>query len=353
MKKQRQTITRAEFLCLMGLTGLGCLLPGKFGFPEGGTSEPSRAEDDFIENLFQKSFVFDGCGVTSDKRGKERGPVVPGEIKRLTGVDAGTRGVRPHRLKEQNLWLEQHKDAFYRIDRASDLKTTKETNKYGMLYYTQLGFDLKGSVEPLAEWKEGGLRSLQLTYGDNELGGGSRSNEIPLSPLGKQVVKEMNRLRMVVDISHSGKRTTLDACNESDQPVTANHANVEKLSGHSRNKSDEELRAIIKTGGVVGVTLINRFILQNPSRPATVDDFVDHVDYLVEFLGIDHVGIAADCYLDGSQVYEVDFSDPYLNSYDRWKHVARRLHDKGYSREDIQKVLGLNFKRIFEQVLDP
>jgi microsomal dipeptidase-like Zn-dependent dipeptidase len=57
--------------------------------------------------------------------------------------------------------------------------------------------------------------------------------------------------------------------------------------------------------------------------------------------------------LDGTQVYEVDFSNPYLNSYDRWKHVARRLHDRGFGREDIQKILGLNFKRILSQVLDP
>ncbi len=353
MKEQRPTLTRAEFLRLIGLTSLGFLFPGRFVFPENEIGEFSEVEDDFIENLFRDSFVFDGVGTLSNKRGRERGPVSAGAIKKLTGIDAGTQGVRVHRLAEQNLWMEQHKNAFYRIDRASDIKTTKETGKYGMLYYTQRGFDLQGSVEPLAKWKEGGLRSLQITYGDNELGGGSRSNDMPLTSLGKQVVREMNHLRMVVDISHCGKRTTLDVCEVSTQPLTANHANVEKLSSHSRNKSDEELQAIAKTGGVVGITLINRFILQDPSRPATINDFVDHIDYLVEFLGIDHVGIAGDCYLDGTQVYEVDFSDSYLNSYDRWKHVARRLHERGYSKEALQKILGLNFKRVFDYVLDP
>jgi membrane dipeptidase len=351
MKRQEKTLSRAEFLRLMGLSSLGILLPWRFSFPEGLSTEFSGFEDEFIENLFRESFVFDGVGTLTKTRGGGRALTEPGAIKKLTGIDAGTHGVRTDRLAEHNSWLEQHKDAFYRIDRASDFQSTKETNKYGLLYYIQRGFDLRGSVEPLSQWKEGGLRSLQITYADNELGGGSSSNDKPLSPFGKQVVKEMNRLRMIIDISHCGKRTTLDVCRHSNQPVTANHADVERLSPHRRNKSDEELKAIAETGGVVGITLINRFILKDPSRPATIEDFVNHIDYAVELIGIDHVGIASDCYLDGTQVYEVDFSDPYLNSYDRWKHVSRRLHKRGYKKEDIQKVLGLNFKNIMSQVL--
>lgn len=346
-------MTRANFLQLIGFATIRGFLPDNVKPFPGQKTEFLKEDDYFIEKLFLESLVFDGVGSLGIDRSLGTVSLKPGDIKRLTGIDIGTQGVRPHQLNEQNRWLEQHKDAFFRIDRASDIETTKKTNKYGMLYYTQLGFDLGGSVEPLAKWKEEGLRSLQITYGDNELGGGSNSNEIPLSPLGKEVVKEMNRLRMVVDISHTGKRTTLDVCEISSVPVTANHANAERLSGHSRNKSDEELKAVAGTGGVVGVTPINRFILQNRSRPATIDDFVDHVDYIVQLIGIDHTGIASDCGMDGTQRYEVDFSDPYLNSYERWMHLARRLHKKGYSRESLQKILGLNFKRVYSRILDP
>jgi membrane dipeptidase len=158
---------------------------------------------------------------------------------------------------------------------------------------------------------------------------------------------------MVVDISHCGKQTTLDVTDVSSHPVTANHANAWRLSRNSRNKSDEELKAIAATGGVVGATPINRYFLQDSSRPATIDDFVAHIDYMVEKIGIDHVGVGTDGYMDGTERYDVDFSDKYMNSPERWKHVARKLHKMGYSKVDLQKILGLNFKRIYDQVLDP
>lgn len=240
-----------------------------------------------------------------------------------------------------------------RIDRARDIEEARATNRYGLIYYIQQGFDLNDSVEPLAGWKEGGLRCLQLTYTDNELGGGSESDDRPLSSLGKRVIRELNRLRMVVDVSHTGRRTTLDAAEASSQPITANHANAIRLTPHRRNKTDEELKAIAATGGVVGITCINRFLLSDPKTPATLDDFVRHVDYVVEKIGIDHVGISSDSNIDGSHRYDVDYSDPLLCGFERWMRLTRRLSDRGYKREHIQKILGLNFKRVYETVLDP
>ena len=353
MTTLNSSMKRTRFLHLLGCCALGLVMPKSAKSVFFQQNDNSDEESQFISELFSESFVFDGVASLGIRRGLERVPDVPGEIKKLTGIDAGTQGVRTSRLHEQNRWLGAHAEAYYRIDRAGDIQTTRITNRYGMLYYVQLGFETNGIVESLAEWKAQGLRCLQITYGDNELGGGSRSNEIPLSELGKRVVKEMNRLNMIVDISHSGKRTTLDVCHTSSAPVTANHANAEQLTKHSRNKSDEELKAIANTGGLVGVTTINRFIIQDPSRPATIDDFVDHVDYIVQLIGIDHVGLASDSSMDGTQRYEVDFSDPYLNSYDRWKNVARRLHRKGYKEMHIEKILGLNFRRVLSQVLDP
>lgn len=352
-KSTKDQIGRSEFIRMIGYTALGMILPANAESLLGQPKERKDDLDEFTKSLVSDGFVFDGCGSLGINRGKGMVSLLPGDIKKLTGIDAGTHGARPEHLSETNKWIAEYKDAFFRIDRASDIETTKKTNKYGMLLYAQREFDLKGSIEPLARWKEEGLRSLQISYGDNELGGGSRSDETPLSALGKQVVQEMNRLRMIVDVSHSGKRTTLDVCAATGAPVTANHANVFRLTGLDRNKTDEELKAIAGTGGMVGVTSINRFILRDPSRPATINEFIDHVDYLVQMIGIDKVGLASDCGMDGTQRYEVDFSGPLLNSYDRWRYVAFRLRKKGYSGEDIQKVLGSNFKRVFSQVLDP
>src|SRR4029079_11998228 len=104
------------------------------------------------------------------------------------------------------------------------------SNRYGVVFYFQGDFELKGSVEPLAVWKAQGLRVLQLTNDDNELGGGTKGDSRPLTAFGKRVVSELNRLGMIVDVSHSGRLTTLDAAPASSKPITANHANVEALT---------------------------------------------------------------------------------------------------------------------------
>lgn len=338
---------------MMGLSSLSLLVSPVSGFSHSRKNEILGNPDDFIDKLFVESLVIDGVVNLGMKRGQSSSPLVPGQIKKLTGINVGGHTTRVSTLSSRNQWIKQRSEALLRIDRASDIEKARKTNLYGILYYVQSGFDLKDSVEPLTQWKDGGIRIFQITYLDNELGGGSGSDNIPLTSFGKRVVKELNRLRMVVDISHCGKQTTLDVTDVSSHPVTANHANVERLCRNSRNKSDEELMAIAATGGVIGITPINRYFLQDSSRPATIDDFVAHIDYIVEKIGIDHVGVASDGYMDGTERYEVDFSDKYINCPERWKHVARRLHKMGYSKVDLQKILGLNFKRVYDQVLDP
>jgi len=353
MKNNFPTLTRSEFLRVLGLSSLGLFLPTYMSPRVSGKKEDSTFGDAFIEKLLAESLVIDGTANLGIKRGKGLSPMIPGELKRLTGINIGGHTTRVARIDRMNDLVKSHPDALMRIDKASDIEKARNENKYGIVFYAQSEADLQGSIEPLAKWKEEGLRIFQITYRDNELGGGSSSDDLPLTSLGKHVVKELNRLKMVVDVSHCGKRTTLDVCDASSEPVTANHACVEKLTNHSRNKSDEELKAVAQTGGVVGLTTINRFFLINPSRPATLNDFVAHLDYMVETIGIDHVGLSSDSQMDGEHRYEVDYSDGTLCSYARWKHVAQKLKSMGYSREDLQKVLGLNFKRVYDQVLDP
>jgi len=339
-------MTRSQFLRVAGLCALERLIsPCSAVF--------ASAENDAIERLVAESFVMDGNVNLGMDRGGKYAPLEPGAIKRLTGISAGNHTVRPESIESLNRKIEANPKALMKIERASDFDAISKTSRYGAILYIQGGFNLKGSVEPLAQWKAQGLRTLQLTMENNELGGGTAGDGLPLTEFGKRVVRELNRLRMVVDVSHSGRRTTLDAANASSQPITANHANVEALTPHVRNKSDEELKAIAATGGVVAATNINRYFLRDSRRPATIDDFVAHVDALVQRIGIDHVGISSDSYLDGSQRFDVDYSDHFMASAGRWKHVARRLADKGYSTGDLKKILGQNFRRVYERVLDP
>lgn len=350
---KRPGLTRSEFLKWLSVSSLGLysILRGE------ANGSPFKSDDrqdvDSIEQFFRESLIIDGTVNLDMKRGREHFSFLPGEIKEITGIDVGGHTTSVATLDSRNQWLEEKKQGLLRIDRASDIETARRTNRYGIIYYVQSGFDLKGSTEPLSEWKEGGIRIFQLTYQDNELGGGAGSDELPLTPFGMKVVQELNRLRMVVDVSHCGKRTTLDAAAASSFPITANHANVEAIAPVPRNKSDDELRAIAGTGGVIGITTVNRFLMREHTKPATLDDFVFHIDYLVEKIWIDHVGVGSDCYMDGSQRYDVDFSDTRINSPERWKHVARGLQEKGYAIRDLQKIFGLNFKRVYDRVLDP
>lgn len=313
----------------------------------------AREKDDASESLISESFVMDGNVNLGMSRGKGYSPLEPGALKKLTGLSAGNYSMRNESMDGVRRRIEASPGSFMLVLRAGDLERAWRSNRYGAVFYIQGGFDLRGSIEPLSQWKSQGLRVLQLTMENNELGGGDSRDDLPLSELGKRVVRELNRLRMIVDVSHSGRRTTLDAAATSSQPITANHVNVEALTPHSRNKSDEELKAIAATGGVVAATNINRYFMRDHRRPATIDDFVAHVDALVQRIGIDHVGISSDSYMDGSQRFDVDYSDRYMASSDRWKHVTRLLLARGYSASDARKILGLNFKRVYESVLDP
>jgi membrane dipeptidase len=340
-------LTRSQFLKIAGLWTLQSLISrgAEIGVPARG--------DDAITSLLAESFVMDGHANLGMGRGKKYSPLESGAIKQLTGLTAGNHTVRPASIESLNRRIAANPHSLMKIERAADLDASWKSGRYGVAIYFQGGFDLKGSVEPLAVWKAQGLRVLQLTMDDNELGGGTHGDNLPLTDLGKRVVRELNHLGMVVDLSHSGKRTTLDAAAASSKPVTANHVNVEALTPHPRNKSDEELKAIAATGGVVAATNINRYFLRDPRRPATIDDFIAHLDALVQRIGIDHVGISSDSYMDGSQLYDIDYSDHYMTSAERWKHVARKLAAKGYSTADLKKILGLNFKRVYQKVLDP
>lgn len=353
MKNNLLTFTRAEFLKMLGYSSLVLFFPTYTSFHPPRKNEGSSSEDAFIEKLFAETLVIDGTVNLRIKRGKSLSPMIPGKLKSLTGINIGGHTTRVKQIYRMNNLVKSHPSALMRIDKASDMEKARDEKKYGIIFYAQSEAELNGSIETLAKWKEEGLRIFQIAYHDNELGGGSRSDNLPLTPLGKRVVKELNRLKMVVDVSHCGKRTTIDVCDNSCEPVTANHTCVEKLTNHNRNKSDEELKAVARTGGVVGLTTINRFFIRNPSRPASIDDFVAHIDYMVETIGIDHVGLSSDSQMNGEHRYEIDYSDRFLCSYARWKHVAQRLKFIGYSREDLQKILGLNFKRVYDQVFDP
>jgi membrane dipeptidase len=347
--------TRAEFLRLAAASAIGlCATRVLRAASEPGTATAPSAAVDPAARLIAESLVIDGM-VTPHGKAHNSWPVAAGEVKRLYGIDATAWEIGfPDDLPHVNEFVAERADALVRIDTATHLVAARAGGKLGLLYYARRDFKLRGSIEPLARWHSNGLRVLQPAYhGAEELGGGSDEPDAPLTELGRKAVVELNRLGIVVDVSDCGRRTTLDVAALTEQPITANHSGAAAVSPHRRNKSDEELSAIAATGGVIGVTTAGRFLRRRTEQPerSGIDELVAQIEHLVRLVGVDHVGLSTEGFLDGADVYPADETDPLLDGSARWIELMRVLAGRGYARADLQKMLGLNFLRAYQKVL--
>lgn len=205
--------------------------------------------------------------------------------------------------------------------------------------------------ELLKQYYDLGIRVLGYTWNySNDLGEGASGiygdpEKTPspkgLTKLGKRLVSEMNRLGMVIDVSHMSERSFWDVINLSKDPVIASHSGVYRLKEHPRNLRDDQLKALAKNGGVVGIVLYPEFLADH--KEVYIKDYVDHIDYVVNLIGIDHVGIGSD--FDGASMPK-DLKD----SSEIYK-ISQELINRGYKKEDIEKILGKNMIRVLEEVL--
>ena len=289
-------------------------------------------------------------------------------VKAVTGIDMGLSSISSglatmtwHRDR-----IDDGRIANARVVRTyADIGIAHGNGDYAVMFYVQRrpapAWQLGGDVTTLRRWYDEGLRVLQLAYGigredargpNERLGyGGSEGDDGGVTDLGRLAIAEMNRLGMIVDVSHTNKQTTLDAAALSTMPVIATHANAEALNRNHRNKSDQELIAIAATGGVIGVTPIRHFLDTNGDGVAGMDDMIAHIEYIVSLVGIDHVGIATDAWMDGWEQSSGFYTDADLAALDRWVRLTARLHARGWSEEDLAKLLGGNFLRVFAEIL--
>ncbi len=161
-----------------------------------------------------------------------------------------------------------------------------------------------------------------------------------LSDFGKLVVEEMNRLGIMIDVSHVSDNSFFDILSVTNTPVIASHSAVRSLRDHPRNLSDDMLEALALNGGVLQVCFVGPYL--SYEWPTTVSVLVDHIDYVVNLVGIDHVGIGSD-FDGGGGLLDCRDASQIMN-------VTRELFNRGYSQEDIQKIWGGNLLRVFRQV---
>lgn len=298
-----------------------------------------------------------------------------GTFKAVTGVDAIARstGELSWMVWNRNR-VDDESFANARVVRAyADIETAYAEGDLAVMFYVQLrppdsDWQLDGDATNLRHWYAEGLRILQLAYGDGpgrpdahtpdeRLGYGTygidEGVEGGVTDLGRAAIAEMNAIGMIVDCSHCNRRTTLDAAELSTEPILANHANADALTPTLRNKDDEELLAIARRGGVIGVTTIRGMLDTDGDSEAGIDDFIAHVEYVRDLVGIDHVGISSDTYVDGSSEESGHYADAELAAPDRWVRLTARLQARGWTEEDLTKLLGGNFLRVYREVLRP
>jgi membrane dipeptidase len=251
---------------------------------------------------------------------------------------------------------------------ADDIARARREGRIGVIYGVQNGAMVGARPERIDIFADLGLRVVQLTYNPaNQLGGGAIAPaRTPLTPLGRAVIARCNARRLMVDLSHSGERTCLEAAHASTRPVSINHTGCRALNDVPRNKTDEELRTVAGRGGFIGIYFMP-FLA--PTSRATAADVVAHIDHAVNLCGEDHVGIGTDggtTGIDDLAAYRAHVAGQIaqrraagigapgenadtlpvvldLMGPGQFDKLAGLLERRGYSGRRIDKILGLNF----------
>lgn len=253
---------------------------------------------------------------------------------------------------------------------AEDIRTAKRNGQKAGIITAQETDGLGTNLELLDVLHNFGLRILQLTYNNqNQIGAGcAEQSNAGITNFGKRFIERLNKLGIIVDTGHCGKQTTLDACSYSKTPVIASHTGVEAIYPHMRCKSDEEIIAIAETGGVIGIFAMPWFVHKDPNH-TTIDHVLDHIEYVIRLVGVDHVGIGTDWPMSDvlwSLVYFKENIAPKLGfakgdgpstetvagleKYSYFINFTRGLVARGYTDEEIAKIMGGNWLRVFEDI---
>jgi len=273
-------------------------------------------------------------------------------------------------------------DSPWRLVRgAADIVAAHEEGRTGLIMGWQNSLPLGGQVDRVAAFHALGLRIIQLTYNEANAAGDGCLEERGggLTRFGLALVAEMNQVGIAIDLSHCGEQTTIEAARASTRPVLATHANAKALDDQVRNKSDEAIRAIARTGGVIGAS-IHGFMNWDgdPGHPPTLANFARHARYIADLVGVEHVGIGTDfsavrdehnvrsilelskgAYPETGGKYAQAFGNSSAGRYPaetpspaHFPHIIEALEKSGFNRDEVSAIAGGNFLRVLGQIWD-
>lgn len=270
-----------------------------------------------------------------------------------------------------NSFLAEYPDWLMRIGSGADFTRAKSTGRYGILFGMQNAAHFR-SPEDVDTFYGLGQRVSQLTYNFRNLvgNGAFEPHDDGISEFGAKIVERMNRVGMAVDCGHAGDRTMLDAFELSKRPVIISHGNCRALNpGYPRCVTDEAIRRMAKSGGVMGINFISFMVKQR--EPTTVDDVIDHIDHVTKLVGIEHVGIGSDFGLESNDLGAPEVLANLLRNADKRYRVHQReavadlagekrmyvltdaLIRRKYTDPQIRLILGDNWRRVLTGIWSP
>ena len=247
--------------------------------------------------------------------------------------------------------IERYPNDFVASTSAAQIEAAHKQGKIAALIGIEGGHAIQDSLERLREFYERGVRYMTLTHtntnnwadSSGDINDAAVMHHNGLTDFGKDVVREMNRLGMIVDISHVADRTFFDALAVSKAPLIASHSSCRALANNARNMTDQMIVELAKKGGVVQVNFYCNFLTVEKPPRATLADVVAHIDHIRQIAGIDAIGIGSD--FDGIDCVPVGLED-----VSKFPKLTRALLEKGYSAEDVRKIYGGNFLRVMRAV---
>jgi membrane dipeptidase len=273
------------------------------------------------------------------------------------GIDATIRVLAAERAA-----LEQRSDAIRFCYTADDILAARAAGLLGVNFHFQGTDAFERSLDMVDLYYRLGVRHALMAYNQkNAVGDGCHERtDGGLSRYGIALVREMNRVGMIVDCSHTGYRTTMDVFEHAQGPVIFSHSNVRALHDHPRNIRDEQISACARTDGVIGINGIGIFLGQNDASTARL---VEHIDYVVQHVGARHVGIGLDWVYDLDSLLQQigghaqTYPDAAYQNFEmriaapeQWPEITGALLARGYGNEDIAAILGGNWLRVARQV---
>jgi membrane dipeptidase len=328
-----------------------------------------REETKSANKLHKESIIIDGLNISVwDKEifSKFR-------IGGITAVNATTACWENFRdsirnIEKWNKKFETFSDYIMPIRNVEDIKKAKKIRKTGIIIGFQNITPIEDDINLLRIFKDLGVRIIQLTFQDrNYVGDGCwEITDAGLSKFGLRVIQEMNRQGILIDLSHAGDKTTIEAIEASEKPVTFTHTNPRSLKNNLRNKTDEQILALADKGGVIGATLYPPLL--SAGYKSELNDFLNVIDYLVSLVGIDHVAVGSDLTENQPKEFFIDaltgkswekslsklkYPVVYpkrIRSVSDFPNITEALVKRGYTKKEVKKIMGENWFQLYSKV---